>query len=94
MESTWKAAHTSPRRGVRKTRRNALIWPSTIRPLNAAAAADATGWAHCGSMLGLTVHTFAPNVYLLVLLALLDRLVLSPMITQRLGAKAARCDDR
>jgi|TARA_B110001469_G_C9430048_1_gene218641 hypothetical protein len=45
-------------------------------------------------MLGLTVHTFAPNVYLLVLLALLDRLVLSPMITQRLGAKAARCDDR
>ena len=45
-------------------------------------------------MIALTVQTFTPNVYLLVLLALLDRLVLSPMITQRLGPKAARCDDR
>ena len=45
-------------------------------------------------MIALTVQTFAPNVYLLVLLALLDRLVLSPMITQRLGPKAARRDDR
>ena len=44
-------------------------------------------------MIALTVQTFAPNVYLLVLLALLDRLVLSPMITQRLGPKAARRDE-
>ena len=44
-------------------------------------------------MIALTVQTFTPNVYLLVLLALLDRLVLSPMITQRLGPKAARRDD-
>ena len=52
------------------------------------------GRAQRGSMMALTVQTFAPNVYLLVLLALLDRLVLSPMITQRLGPKAARRDDR
>ena len=44
-------------------------------------------------MVALSVQTFAPNVYLLVLLALLDRLVLSPMITQRLGGKAARRAD-
>ena len=41
-------------------------------------------------MVALSVQTFAPNVYLLVLLALLDRLVLSPVIAQHLGGKAAR----
>ena len=44
-------------------------------------------------MVALSVQTFAPNVSLLVLLALLDRLVLSPMITRRLGGKAARRAD-
>ena len=59
-----------------------------------AAGGGGGGRAQRGSMMTLTVQTFAPNVYLLVLLALLDRLVLSPMITQRLGPKAARRDDR
>ena len=40
----------------------------------------------------ITIQTFAPNVYLLVLLAVLDRLVLSPIIRKRLGTKAARRD--
>ena len=44
-------------------------------------------------MVALSVQTFAPNVYLLALLALLDRLVLSPVITRRLGGKAARRAD-
>ena len=44
-------------------------------------------------MVALSVQTFAPNVYLLVLLALLDRLVLSPMIARRLGGKASRRAD-
>ena len=33
-------------------------------------------------MVALSVQTFAPNVFLLALLALLDRLVLSPVIAQ------------
>ena len=44
-------------------------------------------------MVALSVQTFAPNVYLLVLLALLDRLLLSPVIAQRLGGKATRRAD-
>ena len=43
-------------------------------------------------MMPLTLHTFAPNLYLLGLLAVVDRLVLSPIITRRLGAKVARRD--
>ena len=46
-----------------------------------------------GSMVALSVQTFAPNVSLLALLALLDRLLLSPVITRRLGGKAARRAD-
>ena len=46
-----------------------------------------------GSMVALSVQTFAPNVSLLALLALLDRLVLSPVIARRLGSKAARRAD-
>ena len=46
-----------------------------------------------GSMVALSVQTLAPNVYLLALLALLDRLVLSPVIARRLGSKAARRAD-
>ena len=40
-------------------------------------------------MVALSVQTFAPNVYLLVLLALLDRLVLSPVIARQLGGKGS-----
>ena len=69
----------------------ALAAPNDRTPHHAAAGQHPLSAR--GSMVALSVQTFAPNVSLLVLLALLDRLVLSPMITRRLGGKAARRAD-